>query len=94
MASLTGYQWPLPHGRVTLPFGPSRSGPGSMEGKAFHDGLDIATFCGDRVVAAHAGTVLAASRHYDSQMGWVGSLKAYTNRLDEEHLWPRSRSSW
>src|SRR6476661_2412390 len=87
IASLTGYQWPLPHGRVTLPFGPSRLGSRLVEGKAFHDGLDIATFCGDRVVAAHAGTVLAAGRHYDGQMGWVGSLKAYTARLDKKHLW-------
>ena len=87
VASLTGYQWPLPHGRITLPFGPSRLGSRLVEDKAFHDGLDIATFCGDRVVAAHAGKVLAAGRHYDSQMGWVGSLKAYTDRLDKKHLW-------
>ena len=58
-----------------------------VNGKRFHDGVDLATFCGDRVVAAHAGTVLAAGRHFDPELGWVGSLAAYTKRLDAGHLW-------
>jgi murein DD-endopeptidase MepM/ murein hydrolase activator NlpD len=33
-----------------------------VEGTTFHDGIDLATFCGDRVVAAHDGIVLAAGR--------------------------------
>jgi murein DD-endopeptidase MepM/ murein hydrolase activator NlpD len=85
--TLTGYRWPLPHGRITLPFGSSAWGSRLVEGKAFHDGVDFATFCGDRVVAAHSGTVLAASRRYDAFMGWVGDLKPYTDRLDKKHLW-------
>jgi murein DD-endopeptidase MepM/ murein hydrolase activator NlpD len=87
-SALTGYEWPLPHGRITLPFGPSTWGSRIVDGEAFHDGLDIATFCGDRIVAAHAGIVLAASRHYDVQIGWIGDLTPYLDRLDAKSLWP------
>ena len=86
-ALLTGYRSPLPHGRLTLPFGPSAWGSRIVAGTTFHDGIDLATFCGDRVVAAHAGTVLAAGRRYDDQMGWVGDLGSYKDRLDRRHLW-------
>lgn len=86
--SLSGYQWPLPRGRLTLPFGASPWGSRIVDGEKFHDGLDLATFCGDHVVAAHAGTVLAAGRHYDSHMGWVGDLQPYLDRLDKKKLYP------
>lgn len=87
LASLTGYRWPLLHGRVTLPFGPTRWGTRVVEGEQFHDGVDLATFCGDRVVAAHDGVVLAAGRQYDRAMGWVGDLQPYLDRLDAKGLW-------
>ena len=86
-AVLTGYRWPLPRGRLTLPFGPSPWGSRIVEGERFHDGVDLATFCGDRIVAAHAGTVLAAGRKYDRFMGWVGDIKPYLDRLEKKHLW-------
>ena len=79
---LEGYRSPLSHGRLTLPFGPSPWGSRLVEGKSFHDGIDLATFCGDRVVAAHAGRVVAAGRRFDHAMGWLGDLKPYTRRLD------------
>ena len=85
--TLVGYRSPLPHGRLTLPFGPSPWGSRLVEGKAFHDGVDIATFCGDHIKAAHDGTVLAASRRFDTEIGWVGNLKPYFARLDRKHLW-------
>lgn len=87
VASLTGYRWPLPRGRVTLPFGPSPWGSRIVDGQPFHDGVDLATFCGDRIVAAHAGTVLAAGRRYDRHMGWVGDLAPYLDRLEKKQLW-------
>ncbi len=85
--TLVGYRSPLPHGRLTLPFGPSPCGSRLVEGKAFHDGVDLATFCGDHIKAAHAGTVLAAGRRFDTEIGWVGNLKPYFTRLDRKHLW-------
>jgi murein DD-endopeptidase MepM/ murein hydrolase activator NlpD len=87
VASLSGYVSPLPRGRLTLPFGPSPWGSRIVEGEPFHDGIDLATFCGDRIVAAHAGTVLAAGRKYDRHMGWVGDLEPYLDRLEKQQLW-------
>jgi murein DD-endopeptidase MepM/ murein hydrolase activator NlpD len=86
-AQLTGYQWPLPRGRLTLDFGPSRWGSRVVDGELFHDGIDLSTFCGDRIVAAHAGTVLAAGRRFDHVMGWVGDLQPYLDRLERKKLY-------
>jgi murein DD-endopeptidase MepM/ murein hydrolase activator NlpD len=85
--TLTGYVWPLPRGRLTLPFGPSPWGSRIVDGEPFHDGIDLATFCGDRIVAAHSGRVLAAGRRYDRVMGWRGDLTAYLRRLDRRTAW-------
>ena len=87
IATLTGYTWPLAHPRLTLPFGPTAWGTRLVDGQLFHDGVDLATFCGDRVLAAHDGVVLAAGRRFDDYLGWVGSLARYTARLDQQHLW-------
>jgi murein DD-endopeptidase MepM/ murein hydrolase activator NlpD len=86
-ATLTGYRWPLKAIRITQPFGPARGGSRIVGGQAFHDGLDLATFCGDRIYAAHDGVVVAAGRKYDDLMGWIGDLSPYYTRLEAEHLW-------
>jgi murein DD-endopeptidase MepM/ murein hydrolase activator NlpD len=87
LSALTGYRWPLTRGRLTQPFGPTRTASRVVDGVPFHDGIDLATFCGDRIVAAHDGVVLAASRHYDDVIGWLGDLTAYFERLDAKKLW-------
>ena len=87
VALLAGYQWPLAHPRLTLPFGPTPWGSRVVGGKLFHDGVDLATFCGDRVLATHDGVVLAAGRRYDGQLGWVGDLSRYYARLDRKRIW-------
>ena len=87
VTSLVGYRWPLLKGRLTQPFGATRWGSRVVDGKPFHDGIDLATFCGDRIVAAHDGVVLAAGRHYDEVIGWLGDLTAYYRRLDAKKLW-------
>jgi len=87
LSGLTGYQWPLPKARLTLPFGPTPWGSRIVEGVRFHDGVDLATFCGDRIVAAHGGVVLAAGRHFDDVVGWLGDLAPYYARLDAKKLW-------
>jgi murein DD-endopeptidase MepM/ murein hydrolase activator NlpD len=84
---LTGYRWPIAHPRITLPFGPTPWGEWFVDGERFHDGIDLATFCGDKIVAAHDGTVLAAGRHFDDFLGWVGDLQPYYARLDAKKLW-------
>lgn len=88
LSGLTGYRWPLPNGRLTQPFGPTASTASRvLDGQPFHDGIDLATFCGDRIVAAHDGVVLAASRHFDDHIGWLGDLTAYYRRLDTKKMW-------
>ena len=86
-ATLTGYRWPLDHARITQAFGPSAGGTFVVAGQRFHDGIDIASFCGAHIVAAHDGTVIAAGRRTDAALGWVGNLTAYHARLDQRQLW-------
>ncbi len=88
VARLTGYVWPLARGRITLPFKAIPGGTRIKDGHLWHDGVDIASFCGDHVRAAHAGIVLAAGRHFDDEIGWVGDLAAYYALLDRRHMWP------
>jgi murein DD-endopeptidase MepM/ murein hydrolase activator NlpD len=87
LATLTGYRWPIAHPRLTLPFGPTVWGTRVVDGERFHDGVDLATFCGDRITAAHDGIVIAAGRHFDRLLGWVGDLHPYLDRLNRKHLW-------
>jgi murein DD-endopeptidase MepM/ murein hydrolase activator NlpD len=86
-AALTGYVWPLAHGRITLPFKAIPGGTRIKDGKLWHDGLDVATFCGDSVLATHDGVVLAAGRRFDDFIGWVGDLGPYYKLLDARKLW-------
>ncbi len=86
-STLSEYRWPIRNARLTLPFGPTRWGSRIVDGERFHDGIDLASFCGDRITAAHDGVVLAAGRRYDDFVGWKGDLTAYKARLDEKHLW-------
>jgi murein DD-endopeptidase MepM/ murein hydrolase activator NlpD len=84
-ATLEGYRWPLPNGRLTLPYGPTPWGTDAVDGEPFHDGIDLATFCGDRVVAAHDGRVLAAGRAFDDEIGWHGDLGPYRRWITAKH---------
>jgi murein DD-endopeptidase MepM/ murein hydrolase activator NlpD len=84
---LTGYQWPIRAGRISLPFKAIPGGTRINDGKLFHDGVDMASFCGAPVGAAHAGVVLASGRHFDAQVGWIGDLRPYLHILDVRHMW-------
>jgi len=84
---LSGYRWPLANGFITSPFGPSPFGALIVNGGRFHDGLDIASFCGDTVMAAHSGLVLTAGRRFDPFIGWIGSLAPHTRRMKLGNLW-------
>ena len=84
---LTGYVWPLVDANITLPFGPTDWGEFFVDGQRFHDGVDMATDCGDYVRAAHDGVVLAASREYDAYLGWTSDIAPYYHLLDTKHWW-------
>jgi murein DD-endopeptidase MepM/ murein hydrolase activator NlpD len=83
----SGYSWPLDGAMITLPFGPTDWGQFIVDGKKFHDGLDMATECGDQVLAAHDGIVLAAGREYDAYLGWNGDIAPYYHLLDRKKWW-------
>lgn len=80
-AALTGYRWPVERARITNAFGVGRPGSEVAGGDSMHDGIDISSYCGAPVVAAHDGIVLAAGRRYEAFMGWVGDLGPYRERL-------------
>src|SRR3972149_4910732 len=61
-------------GRVTTWFAPTDSGFVVIDGQRVHDGIDIATYCGDTVSAAHAGTVLYAGRRSEGYLGFAAHL--------------------
>lgn len=73
---LTGYIWPVINARISAPFGARSDGFIVVDGQNYHDGLDLATWCGDRIRAAHAGTVLYAGRKFDPLLGYSQPLAA------------------
>ena len=87
IASLTGYRWPISAGRISLPFKAIPGGSRIKDGQLFHDGVDMASFCGARVGAAHDGVVLAAGRRFDEHVGWIGSLERYYGVLNSRRMW-------
>lgn len=79
---LTGYGWPLKRGWITSKFGPRDFGNFVViDGVPHHDGLDLATQCGDEVYATHDGRVLANDRTYDKYIGYQGKPEAIYERL-------------
>ncbi len=84
---LDGYQWPLRSARITNGYGSGRPSSFSLDGKPFHDGIDIASFCGARITAAHDGVVLGAGRRTQGLLGWVGDLTAFRAKLDADDAW-------
>lgn len=80
---LTGYQWPLPGGRIYSFFELRDTGFFVIEGARVHAGIDVATFCGDDLLAAHDGTVLVGGRQAAREMGFDGSLDPFFDRIDQ-----------
>ena len=83
---LTGYRWPMEGGRVTTWFQPVDGGFIVIDGERIHDGIDIATFCGDDVLAAHDGVVLYAGRSYEPYLGHDGSTDDFYAQIKKKKL--------
>ncbi|HEY8135637.1 MAG TPA: M23 family metallopeptidase [Candidatus Limnocylindrales bacterium] len=78
---LTGYGWPLKRPWITSRFAPRDFGTFLViDGVQYHDGLDLATHCGDEVYATHDGTVLVADRTFDQFLGYKGHPEEIYNR--------------
>lgn len=86
-AFLTGYVWPIRNARITNTYGLDRPGSFVVDGTPFHDGLDISSFCGARITAAHDGVVLVAGRRAEAYLGWVGDLEPFRARVIEQGGW-------
>lgn len=84
---LSGYRWPVEHARITNGFGAGHPGSFVVDGRTFHDGIDISSFCGAPILAAHDGVVLTSGRHHEAYLGWLGDLGAFRARLDASHGW-------
>lgn len=80
---LSGYVWPLRGARLTSRFGQRDDGGVIINGERYHDGVDLATWCGDKVRAAHAGTVLYAGRKFDDYSGYSGPLDSFYARMEQ-----------
>jgi murein DD-endopeptidase MepM/ murein hydrolase activator NlpD len=80
---LTGYRWPVQRkARLTSFYGYRETGFVTIDGKRVHEGLDMASFCGDDVFAAHAGLVLAAGRRFYPFVGFSDSVDDFYARLE------------
>ena len=83
---LTGYVWPVRDARITGRFAPRPASLGGfivIDGETYHDGLDLATDCGDDIRAAHDGTVLYAGRNFDVYLGYQGDAAAIYARYEQ-----------
>jgi murein DD-endopeptidase MepM/ murein hydrolase activator NlpD len=78
---LTGYGWPLKRAWITSRFAHRDFGNFIIvDGVEIHDGLDLATHCGDEVYATHDGMVLANDRTFDRYIGYQGKPEAIYER--------------
>lgn len=78
---LTGYGWPLKRAWITSRFAHRDFGNFIIvDGVEIHDGLDLATHCGDEVYATHDGVVLANDRTFDRYIGYQGHPEEIYNR--------------
>lgn len=84
---LTGYRWPQRRGaRITSFFDWRDEGFLAIEGRRFHEGLDMTTGCGSEVFAAHSGVVLHAGRRFAPHMGFSGPLDRFYARLERREM--------
>jgi len=82
---LKGYDWPVRNAFITSRMEPRVAGFVLIDGEEVHDGLDLATYCGDKVRAAHDGTVLYAGRNFDPFFGYLGDPSPIYARLERLH---------
>jgi murein DD-endopeptidase MepM/ murein hydrolase activator NlpD len=87
-SELTGYVWPVVNARISSPFGTRSDGFVVIDGQNAHDGIDLATWCGDRIRAAHDGTVLYVGRKFDPYLGYSQPLGDFYARIGNLNTLP------
>jgi murein DD-endopeptidase MepM/ murein hydrolase activator NlpD len=82
---LTGYRWPIQRkARLTGYYDHRDTGFLAIDGHRIHEGLDMATFCGDNIRAAHDGTVLSAGRRFADHTGFSEPMDDFYARLERQ----------
>jgi murein DD-endopeptidase MepM/ murein hydrolase activator NlpD len=85
---LRGYRWPLGRkARLSSFFEWRESGFLAIDGRRLHEGIDMTSFCGDAVRAAHDGVVLAAGRRFAEAMGFNQPLDRFYAKLEKKGRW-------
>lgn len=85
---LRNYGWPLgSDARITDFYGYRDEGFLSVDGRRLHEGIDIASRCGDSIRAAHAGTVIASGRRFGPAMGFSAPLDRFYARLERRGMY-------
>jgi murein DD-endopeptidase MepM/ murein hydrolase activator NlpD len=80
---LRGYRWPMQRkARISSYYDWRDTGFLSIDGRRVHEGLDMTTFCGDVVRAAHEGVVLAAGRRFYHAVGFSEPVDRFYQRLE------------
>lgn len=88
---LEGFVWPIRNARISSMYGPRDNGFLYINGERVHDGIDLATWCGDKIRAAHDGVVLYAGRKFDEHIGYSeppDRFYAYIERIGAERQLP------
>jgi murein DD-endopeptidase MepM/ murein hydrolase activator NlpD len=74
-------EWPVRGARITTWFAPTDRGFVVIDGQRVHNGLDLASFCGDWVRAAMDGTVVYAGRKFDPHIGYSEYPSKFYDRI-------------
>jgi murein DD-endopeptidase MepM/ murein hydrolase activator NlpD len=83
--ALSGYRWPIQRkARLTGFYEHRDTGFLAIDGQRIHEGLDMASFCGDNIRAAHDGVVLAAGRRFADHTGFSEPMDAFFARLERQ----------
>lgn len=85
---LKGYRWPVRGGMIAKYYDQDSDGRFVIDGQRVHAGLVITWFEGAAVKAAHAGTVVAAGRDWESAVGYDDSLDKVYKRLQRKDRKP------
>jgi murein DD-endopeptidase MepM/ murein hydrolase activator NlpD len=90
LASVEGYEWPLPGAWITTYFAPASYGSMVLGGETIHNGLDMAVGCWTPIRAAHDGTVLYAGRRAERHLGFSSSPQPSYDELARRKLTSRA----
>jgi murein DD-endopeptidase MepM/ murein hydrolase activator NlpD len=85
---LKGYRWPVRGGMIANYYDADPGGRFVIDGERVHAGLVITWFEGAAVKAAHKGTVVAAGRDWEQELGYDEPLDKVYRKLERKDKKP------